>query len=345
MKALVKYAVGNGFIEVQEVPEPVLLPGHAIIEVKACGICGTDLHIQAGEYPVDPPVILGHEFSGVVVETAPDCVHARVGQRVTSLVYFTTCGVCRFCISGQWGLCTKRKSVGSGVNGAFTRYVMVPEKNVRPLSENIDFISAAVTEPLACCTHGVLEKASAHPGDVALVTGPGAIGLLSSQILVSSGVTVILAGTQSDRARMELAKKLGVQHTIEVETNSVPDFVRELTNGEGADWVFECSGAGAAAAQCIQAARRGGVLVQLGLFGKPVQIDWDMAIFKEVEIRSSFASTWTSWDYALKLLNSGKVQTRPLVSDVLPLAEWEGAFSRFRNKQGIKYILLPEGVN
>lgn len=341
MKALVKYARGDGFIDVQEVRDPTLLPGHIIIEVKACGICGTDLHIQAGEYPVNPPVILGHEFSGVIAEIAPDCTVRKVGERVTSLVYFTTCGVCRFCVSGQWGLCQHRKSVGSGVNGAFAHYVMVHEKNARLLPDHIDFISGAMTEPLACCAHGVMEKAATHPGDVALVTGPGAIGLMTAQILVSAGVTVVMAGTQSDVNRMELARKLGVQYTLEVEKGGVPDFLNDITNGQGADWVFECSGAGPAAAIGFQTVRRGGVFVQLGLFGRPIQLNWDMAVLKEVEIRNSFASTWVSWDYALKLLANGRVQTKPLVSDILPITEWESAFSRFRNKDGIKFMLLP----
>ena len=154
MWALVKYATGPGGMEIRELPDPTLLPGHVIIAVEACGICGTDLHIQAGEYPVDPPVVLGHEFSGRVVEVAPDVTGLKAGQRVTSLVYFTTCGTCRYCQTGQWNLCEKRKSVGSGVNGAFARYVLVPARNVRALPDNVDFISGAVTEPLACCDDG-----------------------------------------------------------------------------------------------------------------------------------------------------------------------------------------------
>jgi L-iditol 2-dehydrogenase len=342
MKALVKFAVGPGGMNIQDMPDPVLIPGHVVIAVEACGICGTDLHIQAGEYPVDPPVVLGHEFSGTVVEVAPDVTSARVGQRVTSLVYFTTCGFCQFCQTGQWGLCMQRKSVGSGVNGAFARYVLVPARNVRSLPENVDFISGAVTEPLACCTHGVLEKATIHPGDFAFVAGPGAIGLLTAQILISAGANVIMAGTRADAARLDLARRLGVQHTFEVDTQPITDLVQELTHGKGVDLVFECSGAAAAARLGIQVAKRGGQFVQIGLFGKPVEINWDQAILKEVDIRNSFASTWISWDYALKLLESGKVKTSPLVSEILPIRQWESAFERFGSKQGIKFILTPE---
>jgi L-iditol 2-dehydrogenase len=342
MKALVKYATGPGGIEVQELPDPALIPGHVVIAVEACGICGTDLHIQAGEYPINPPVVLGHEFSGTVVEVAPDVPSVRVGQRVTSLVYFIVCGTCQFCQTGQWNLCAQRKSIGSGVNGAFARFVLVPARNVRQLPENVDFIAGAVTEPLACCAHGVLEKAKLHPGDFSFVTGPGAIGLLTSQILISAGVCVILAGTQADANRLDLARRLGVQHTLQVDTESISEIIQNLTHGNGVDLVFECSGAAAAARMGIQVAKRGGQYIQLGLFGKPLEINWDQAMMKEVDIRNSFASTWVSWEYALKLLESGKVQTAPLVSGVFPLQEWETAFERFSTRQGIKYILTPE---
>ncbi len=342
MKALVKFATGPGKMEIQDISDPVLIPGHVIIAVEACGICGTDLHIQAGEYPVNPPVVLGHEFSGTVVEVAPDVTQVRLDQRVTSLVYFTTCGSCRYCQTGQWNLCAQRKSVGSGVNGAFARYVLVPARNVRTLPENVDFISAAVTEPLACCTHGVLEKAVTHPGNCALVTGPGAIGLLTAQILISGGVEVILAGTRADSARLDLAQHLGVQHTLLVDTEPVADRIQDLTDGKGVDLVFECSGAAAAARLGLQAAKRSGQFIQIGLYGKPVEINWDQAVLKEVDIRNSFASTWISWDYALRLLESGKVRTSPLISDVLPIGQWESAFERFGSRQGIKFILTPE---
>jgi L-iditol 2-dehydrogenase len=342
MRALVKYASGEGAMQVQEMPEPDLIPGHVIIEVKATGICGTDLHIQAGEYPVNPPVILGHEFSGVVSAIAPDVTETEIGKRVTSIVYFTTCGKCEFCISGQWNLCSARKSIGSGVNGAFASYVLVPARNVRTLPENIDFISGAVIEPLACCAHGVYEKSNIKPGDIVVVLGPGAIGLLTAQLAVAAGANVIMAGMTADYERMQLSQKLGTLHMVDVQKESLLELVSDVTQGRGADIVFECSGAGAAARQGLQAARRKGQFVQLGLFGKPVELDWDSIMLREIEIQNSFASTWKSWDVALKLIAQGKVQLSPLVTQVLTLSKWEEAFQQFRNHQGIKQVLLPE---
>lgn len=222
MQALVKYASGPGAMQVQDMPEPELIPGHVVIQVRATGICGTDLHIQAGEYPVNPPVILGHEFSGVVSAIASDVSGVEIGKNVTSIVYFTTCGKCEFCVTGQWNLCSARKSIGSGVNGAFASYVLVPARNVRPLPENIDFIAGAVIEPLACVAHGVYEKSNLKPGDFVLVLGTGAIGLLTAQMAVAAGANVILAGMTANSERMQLSMKLGTQQIVDVQKNRFP---------------------------------------------------------------------------------------------------------------------------
>jgi L-iditol 2-dehydrogenase len=342
MKALVKYAAGAGFMEVREMPEPTIRPGHVIIEVEVAGICGTDLHIQSAEYPFNPPVILGHEFSGVVVDVAPDVTQAKLGQRVTSLPYFSTCGVCEPCITGQWNLCADRKSAGSGTHGAFARYVLMPERSVRPLPENVDFVAGAATEPLACCVHALVEKASIKPGDLVVVTGPGAIGLLATQVALASGATVVLVGTGIDAPRMELAKRLGTHYTVNLEEQSPAALVSDLTEGRGADMVVECSGAAAAARMGYELVKRRGQYVQIGLFGRRIETDPDLAVMKEVDVRNSFASAWSSWNYALRLMKEGRVQTGPLVTDRLPLGQWEEGFNRFRNKQGIKVALLPK---
>ncbi len=342
MQALVKYATGPGAMRVQDMPEPELIPGHVVIEVRATGICGTDLHIQAGEYPIDPPVILGHEFSGVVKKIASDVTQIKVGEKVTSLVYFTTCGVCEFCNTGQWNLCAKRKSVGSGVNGAFAQYILVPARNVRALPENIDFSAGALIEPLACCAHGVFEKSRLNAGDIVVVLGPGAIGLLTAQIAVADGATVILAGMSADKERMQLSKKLGAHYIVDVETGYLPELVSSLTNGRGADVVFECSGAGPAAKQGLELLRRKGQFVQLGLFGKNIELDWDSIMLREIEIQNSFASTWRSWDFALRMVAQDKVKLSPLISEILPLSKWEEAFEKFRTRKGLKYVMTPE---
>ncbi|HEX9014451.1 MAG TPA: zinc-binding dehydrogenase [Chloroflexota bacterium] len=344
MQAVVKYAEGPGNVGLREMPEPEVRPGHAIIQVEAAGICGTDLHIQSAEYPCTPPVILGHEFSGTVAETGAGVDAALRGRRVTCMPYFTTCGHCEFCRSDQPNLCAERKSVGSGVNGAFASYVLVPERSIRLLPDSIDFVAGAVTEPLACCVKAVFDKSVVRPGDVAVVTGPGTIGLLAAQVALAWGATVVLAGTAADAPRMALAKRLGIQHTVDVETGTAAGLVKELTGGAGAAVAYECSGAAAGARLAIDLLKRRGQYVQIGLFGRRIEWDPDVTVLKEIDIRTTFASTPPAWDVALRLVAEGKVQTRPLVTDLLPLSEWESGFDRFRGKQGIKHVLTPKGA-
>lgn len=341
MKAVVKYATGPGNVDLREMPEPEIRPGHAIIQVEAAGICGTDLHIQSAEYPCDPPVTLGHEFSGIVAEVGPGVRTELLGRRVTCLPYFTTCGVCEYCRTDQPNMCPSRKSVGSGVNGAFARYVLVPEGSIRFLPDVIDFAAGALTEPLACCVKAVYDKSVLKPGDVVAVTGPGSIGLLTAQVARAWGATVVLAGTTADASRMELARELGIQHTVDVQRESAVDLVKDLTSGAGATAVYECSGAAAGARLALDLVKRRGQYVQVGLFGKRIEWDADLAVMKEITISTTFASTPAVWDRSISLVADGKVQTRPLVTDILPLAEWESGFDRFRNKQGIKFVLAP----
>jgi len=177
---------------------------------------------------------------------------------------------------------------------------------------------------------------------VVVVVGPGSIGLLASQVALACGATVLLVGTGVDEGRLSLARELGVQHTLNVETQTAADLVRDLTGGRGADLVVECSGAAPAVRMGYELIRKKGQFVQIGLFGRRIEVEPDLLVNKEVLGLNSFASTPSSWDYTLRLLGDGRVKTRPLVTDTLPLDRWEEGFNRFRNKQSIKVVLLPK---
>jgi L-iditol 2-dehydrogenase len=203
--------------------------------------------------------------------------------------------------------------------------------------------AGALTEPLACVVHGVLGTPSVQPGDLAVVAGPGAIGLLTLQVLKAAGATTVMVGTDTDSQRLELARALGADFTLNVANNEPSQLLRELTpDGQGADVVYECSGAGAAAQQLLNLVRRGGRYVQIGLFGKAVNWDIDQICYKELVVSGSNASTPSSWLKALRLLASGKVRTEPLISGSYPLDEWSQAFDDFENKRGTKLLLIPE---
>jgi L-iditol 2-dehydrogenase len=342
MKAVVKTAPGVGNVDLLDVEEPVTPSGHVKIAVKAAGICGTDLHIYYDEFRSLPPVVLGHEVSGEVAEVGDDVRAVQVGDRVTTETYFSTCGVCRFCRTGRINLCPERRSIGSAVNGGFTSYLVVPQRNVHRLPDGVSYLAGALTEPLACVVHGALEIPKVAPGDVAVIAGPGAIGLLTLQVVKAAGAQVVVLGADADGHRLEMAIQLGADHAVNVQRDNVAGLVGDLTHGLGADIVYECSGAGPAAATLLALVRRGGQYAQVGLFGKPVSWDLDQVCFKELTVTGSNASVPSAWERALSLLGQGVVQTESLVSAVFPLAEWRAAFDAFQGRGGIKTVLRPE---
>jgi L-iditol 2-dehydrogenase len=339
LKALVKTAKGVGNVEIKNIPEPVPGPGQVKILVKAAGICGTDLHIYNDEYPSIPPVVLGHEIAGEIVECGKGVCACEVGKRVTARTFMITCGRCQYCNTGKDNLCPERLSIGSGVNGGFARYVIVPEKNIFYLPQNISYAAGALTEPLACCVHAVLEVAHVSVGERVLIVGPGPIGILCSQLVKASGGYVVVIGTASDKQRLQLAKDLGADEVIITpQANSLIEREKNLAF----DVVFECSGTEEGVNIGLKLLRKGGRYTQIGLSGKLIKFPIDQAVYKEVKFFGSFSHTWSAWDAAIRLLSRGLVQTEPLVSHKLPLSCWKEAFKMFEEKKCIKIILIPD---
>ena len=341
MQSVAKLARGEGNVGLRETDEPQPGPGQVLIAVRAAGICGTDLHIYHDEYPTQPPVTLGHELAGDVAAIGEGVTRVAPGDRITTETYFHLCGTCRFCRSGKPNLCPERRSIGSGVDGGFARYVVVPERNVHRLPDGLAFSEAALTEPLACVVHGALELPKVTAGDVAVVSGPGAIGLLTLQVARASGAAVIVLGTAVDHRRLELAGELGATAAIDITAEDAVATVQSLTGGWGADIVFECSGAGPAALGLLQHVRRGGQYAQIGLFGKPVAWDLDQVCMKELSVTGSNATVPSAWRTALRLLGEGHVRTAPLITGTYPLAGWADAFSTFEKREGVKLLLDP----
>jgi len=324
-----KVAEGRGNVALVERPEPRAERGHVVLEVAAAGICGTDLHIEDGEYAVRPPVTMGHEVCGVVGEVGEGVDSGWVGARVVTETYFSTCGQCDYCLSGRTNLCPDRRSIGSFVDGGFAPRVAVPVGNLHRIPEALHVHAAALTEPLACCCQS-LPPGAVQAGDRVLVVGPGPIGLLAAQVARAQGGEVHLRGTPQDEAR------LGVARTLGFDTSTTSDAAVDSF-----DVVVECSGRESGMTAALEAARRGARYVQIGLAGKPVTIPFDLVCFKELTVTSGNASTPASWDRALGLIESGSVRLEPLLSDAVPLAEWERAFAATRRGDGIKYVLVP----
>lgn len=343
MKAVVKLAAGAGHLELREVPVPRPEPNQVLLKVQAAGICGTDLHILAGEYPCRPPVILGHEMAGIIYEVGANVTDWAVGDNVTSLPYAVVCGECDYCRAGQFGLCTERLSYGSGVNGAIAEYIAVNASGLYRLPANPDFIAGALTEPLACVTKAVFEVAQLQEHERVLILGPGPIGLLTLLVARAVGARVVMVGRESDTKRLELAKTLGAEQVYFSSDSDLTAKLQEHMGANAPDVIFECSGAGAAFRLALQLVCKQGRVIQVGLFAKNVEVDLNAVVFKDLTICGSFTSSLASWERAVELSSSGKLNLRALVSDVFSLKDYEQAFRHSASGSGLKVVFSPSG--
>lgn len=347
MQALVKVATGKGNLEVRDVPDPVAGPGEVVVQVAATGVCGTDLHVEDDEYVVKPPVIIGHEMSGRIIGIGSGVTGLAVGDRVTAMTTMWSCGACAYCASGELNLCPDRRGLGAQADGAFATYLRLPAANALPLPANVPDVPASLTEPLACCTRAVLEVA--RLGEVAprldapvVVSGPGPIGLLCAQVVRAAGHRVVILGTGADAARFDIARNLGFADIVDVTATDPVRAVGEMAGATGVPFVIEAAGAPASLATAIELVRRGGTVVQVGLYGRPVPVPVDRLVIREVTLRGSFASTPSSWRSALDLMARGAVDLAPLVSQVLPLSDWATGFAAARAKSAGKVVLVPD---
>jgi L-iditol 2-dehydrogenase len=333
MLGVAKTAPGPGNVALVERPEPVARAGHVLLDVVGAGICGTDLHIWDDEFPSDPPVTMGHEVSGVVGEVGGGVEGWAPGDRVVSETYFSTCGECEWCRGGRPNLCADRRSIGSRENGAFAPRVLVPARGLHRIPDRLDGHAASLAEPLACVCNCLLDPRAVEEGDRVLVVGPGPVGLLAAQVARALGGEVHVRGASRDGARLAKARELGFG-TSRTGASDGPSLA-------GFGVVVECSGAEAGIAAGLEAAARRARFVQVGLAGKAVALPFDLVCYRELTVTSGNASTPQSWRRALELIESRAVELEPLVSEVVPLGEWERAFAATREGSGIKFVLAP----
>jgi len=344
MRALIKHGPGEGNVSIGDIPEPVCGEGRLKIEVRFCGVCGTDLHVLHDTFPNYPPVILRHEFSGVVVETGRGATKVIIGDGVTVFpASAVICGKCPYCRSGNFLFCPNRRGMGHGVNGAFARYAVVREDQVYKIPEGFTFEEAALSEPFAAATHAVCEITRPQAGDVALLSGPGPIGLMCLKLLVAMGIRTIVAGSGVDRARLDCARRIGAARVVNVDTDDVVEVVREETGGAGANIAIEAAGAAGSLRNCLEAVRPMGRITQAGIFGEEIEIPLDRLLHKQLELLGSVGYTPRTWERVMSIYARGKVRLRDLVSDVLPLSNWEQAFDACASKRGLKVLIAPDG--
>jgi len=341
MKSVMKYEKGYDNMALKDIPEPTVSDDQVKIKVAYTGICGSDIHTFKGEYG-NPriPVVLGHEFSGVVVEVGPNVKNVKVGDRVTSETTFTTCGTCDYCLEKDYNLCPNREGIGTQVNGSMAEYVISREESVHVLSDKISLKAAALTEPLACTVHAALEKTTVTKDDKVLIFGPGPIGLLLLQVVKAQGAFAIMAGITKDRHRLKLAKSLGADVVVDTMTENLEEIVLTHTNSYGVDKVFECSGAVPALNQGLPLIKKKGTLVQVGLFANKMNpLDQESIIQREITYVGSRSQKPSSWTIALKLLEDQKIDVEKMVTKIVPLEEWRSGFEAAMAGEEIKVMI------
>jgi L-iditol 2-dehydrogenase len=340
VRALVKYARGPGLTEIREVPVPVPAAGEVRVRVEAAAVCASDVHLYHDRFPCEPPLVLGHEFSGVVEQMGPGVSGWRAGEAVVSENNPQACGVCRICRAGFPNLCPEKRAIGFKRHGCFADYVTVPADLLRRVPAGVSFRAAALSEPLAVAIHAVEDRGRVEPGDFVVVLGPGAIGLLAALVARAEGAaSVVVAGTGRDTARLAKARELGLG-TCHVEQEDLVAEVLSKTGGFGADLVVEAAGAAAAVNAAARVVRRAGRIVAVGITGQQqIPVPWDALVAKGVALTFSYSSRRRNWDKAMDYLRDRRMPLESLITASVPLARWQEAFVRPEQMADIRTLL------
>jgi L-iditol 2-dehydrogenase len=330
----------------REHPAPALRsPDDVLVRVRAASICGSDVHGMDGSTGRRrPPVIMGHEASGEIVETGSAVKAWKAGDRVTfdSTEY---CGSCWHCRRGEPNLCDDRRVLGVSCaeyrrDGAFAEYLVLPQRILYALPEGLDFVSASLAEPLGVAVHAAAMTALGLHESVAVV-GSGLIGLLLIQVLRRATAGKLIA-FDTDPARREAALRFGADAALDPAAPGAMEELRSLTSGRGADRSFEAVGAGAPIRTAIEATRKGGSVTLIGNASPSVEIPLQSVVTRQISLLGSCAIAG-EYPLALDLMARGKVDVRALVSAVAPLAEGASWFSRLYAREGglLKVVLEP----
>ena len=344
MIGLYKTAKGQGNMELREAKIPIPKSNEVLLEIKACGICGTDIHIMHDEFPYWPPVIMGHEFSGQIIEVGSEVTSFSVGDRVVGEPHTKACGRCELCRMGYIQICAQKRSPGWGIDGAFAKYLAYPDHLLHKIPDSISFEEAAVIEPAANVVQDVLERGVVYPNDSVAVIGPGPIGLMAIMAAKAAGAgKVFVIGVSSDeKMRIPVAEQIGVDGIVLADKTDAVEEILKLNKGKGVDLVVECSGSPAGIYSAVGMVKKLGRITQIGLSGKPdVKFPWDAAAWKVCTIIFNLSTGYTCWDRTIGLIASKKIDVSKIITQVRPLSEWKEAFDDILNTKSIKTLLVP----
>lgn len=334
------FFMGNKHFEIQNIAVPEMGDNEVLIRNKYCGVCGTDVHIYHGEpgsADVTPPVILGHEYSGIVERIGTNVSNVSVGDHVTvdPNIY---CGECSYCRDGKKQMCESMKAVGVTMNGGFAEYSVVPKAQVFTVDPNVPFEAAAMTEPVACCLHGI-DLAKIKAGDNVCVVGAGAIGLILLQLAKLCGAAKLVI-SEPNAMRRAKALELGADIAVNPMEPGYADKVNAFLGESGADVVIECVGNNAAVESAFEYAKKGGTVL---LFSVPkVDAVYNMHLFdifkKELTIMGSFVNPDTH-SRAVKLINSGRINLMPIITHKFGVDDIEAAIHMQMSSESIKVLV------
>ncbi len=332
-------------LAVTELALPQVAPDEVLVQVAACGICGSDVHGYDGASGRRiPPIVMGHEAAGVVAAVGDQVRGFQPGDRVTfdSTVY---CGLCEFCRRGEVNLCDDRQVVGVSCgeyrrSGAFAEYVAVPERILYRLPDGLSFVQAAMLEAVAVALHAV-RISELQGGETVLVIGAGMIGLLLLQAARASGCSRILVA-DIDATRLELAANLGADQTLEQSGQQLVSDIVALTAGRGVDLVLEAVGRGETVDAAIDCVRKGGKVTLVGNIAREVALPLQKVVTRQIRLQGSCASAG-EYPQAMELIAAGKIKVDPLITAVAPLSDGPQWFERLHGREPnlMKIVLDP----
>lgn len=333
-------------LSLHDVPEPEFGANEVLIQVKACGICGSDVHGYDGSTGRRiPPLIMGHEAAGIIAKVGESVTAFRVGDRVT-FDSTVSCGKCSFCKHGDVNLCDNRQVLGVSCgdyrrNGAFAEFVAVPEHIVYGLPDSFTYEKAALIEAVSIAVHAA-KITEIEPGSSVVVIGAGMIGLLAIQAFRVFGCTKVLA-VDLEESKLAIARQLGADETFLATDPALLDKLKAATGGQGPDIAAEVVGAQKSILTAIEGVRRGGTVTLIGNLAPRVEIPLQVVVTRQLRLLGSCASAG-EYGECIELMASGKINVDPLISAVAPLSEGAEWFNRLYSREPglMKVILRPE---
>ena len=336
--AVVNYAPEQHSVELREIEKPAIEADDVLLEVANVGICGSDLHQWTGDHswPVNYPVVLGHEFGGTIVEVGNGVEGWKDGDRVVSETAAVIDANSPMTRRGLYNLDPTRKGFGYGVHGAMTRFVRVPARILHRVPDTLSFEQACLTEPCCVAYSAVVKNARIEPGDRVVVFGPGTIGILCAAMARLCGAEVAVVGLEKDAVRLAIAREYGCESIV-----GDPTDWAMARDGLGCDGVIDAAGVSATLQTALKIVRPAGWISKVGWGPQPLGFNLDPLVQKNVKLQGSFSHNWPMWERVLALLTSGTLDMKPIIGGIWPLADWREAFEKMHRGEIVKGILKP----